>query len=260
MKALRTFICVAFAAMTVFFVYVKITTRKDTMPPVITCSQETLNISVKNTENDLLKYVTAYDEKDGDLTSQIIIENSSPYVTDGKCDMTFVVADYDNNVGRLTVPVVYTDYYAPRFIIKKPLVVPIRTTDFDFSDYIEVDDCFDGNSLSNSIVTYSDLNVITAGSYSATLKVTNSRFDSSEISVNITVLTSSEVNTIPLTAYSVYCKLGDKVDFSSYIPDGIEDVTVDSSKVDMSHTGVYEAYYSAEGYATTPFVIICEEG
>ena len=58
--------------------------------PVITCSEQKLLLSVKNTEADILKYASAYDQKDGDITSRILIENISPYITDGKADIRII--------------------------------------------------------------------------------------------------------------------------------------------------------------------------
>lgn len=259
MKALRIFVCIVFVAVTAFFAYVKITNRKDTTIPVITCSEKSLSLSVKDTQSDILKYASAYDEKDGDITSRIIIEDISPYITDGRSDITFVVSDLDNNISRLVVPAVYTDYYSPKFIIKKPLIVPLRARSFDFTDYIEVDDCIDGNSLSNNIITVSDFDITVPGNYSLTLKTTNSRFDSSSVTLNISVSSASAVNPVNLKSYSVYCKVGDTLDYNSYIAEGENGVTVNSAKVDLSHQGVYEAVYSAEGRDATPFIVFCEE-
>lgn len=259
MKTLRILVCVVFVAVTVFYSYVRLTSRKDNTMPVITCSEQKLLLSVKNTEADILKYASAYDQKDGDITSRILIENISPYITDGKADITFVVSDLDNNVSRLIVPAVYTDYYSPKFIIKKPLIVPLRARNFDFTDYIEVDDCIDGKTLSNSIITVSDFDITIPGNYSLTLKTTNSRFDSSVLALNISVSSSSVVNPVNLKAYSTYCHIGDNIDFYSYIADGETDISVDISKVDLLHAGVYEAVYSAEGRDATPFIVICEE-
>lgn len=259
MKALRILVCVAFAAVTVFFTYVKITGRKDATIPVITCSESSLRLSVKDTERDILKYASAYDEKDGDISSRIVIEDISPYITDGKTDITFVVSDLDNNIARLSVPAEYTDYYSPKFIVKKPLIVPLRARNFDFTDYIEVDDCIDGKTLSNNVITVSDFDITLPGNYSVTFKTTNSRFDSSTLTLNITVLASSAVNTVNLKAYSAYCKVGERLDFNSYAAADEINVTVNSSKVDFTRPGVYEAVYSAEGRDDTPFVVICEE-
>ena len=259
MKALRILVCIVFVAVTAFYSYVRLTNRKDNTVPLITCSEKSLSLSVKDTESDILKYASAYDEKDGDITSRVLIENISPYITDGKTDITFVVSDLDNNISRLVVPAVYTDYYSPKFIIKKPLIVPLRARNFDFTDYIEVDDCIDGKTLSNSIITVSDFDITLPGNYSLTLKTTNSRFDSSTLAVNISVSPSSVVNPVNLKTYSVYCRVGDNIDFNSYIADGESDVSVNSEKVDLTHAGVHEAVYSAEGRDATPFVVICEE-
>ena len=59
MKTLRILVCVVFVAVTVFYSYVRLTSRKDNTMPVITCSEQKLLLSVKNTEADILKYASA---------------------------------------------------------------------------------------------------------------------------------------------------------------------------------------------------------
>ena len=79
MKAMRIIISIAFvfisiATLTVF-ISEKINTDKTI--PQIKVEEEVIEVSLKATDEELLKGVTAHDEKDGDLTEKIIVELKS---------------------------------------------------------------------------------------------------------------------------------------------------------------------------------------
>ena len=50
----------------------------DVTPPVITCSTDSIDVSVTAGEEALLQGVMASDDRDGDLTDQILIKGVSP--------------------------------------------------------------------------------------------------------------------------------------------------------------------------------------
>lgn len=70
-------------------------------------------ISVKTVKDQLLKNVTAFDEEDGDLSKEIIIEKMSNITDDNTRDITYVVCDSDNNVTKVKKTITYTDYKSP---------------------------------------------------------------------------------------------------------------------------------------------------
>ena len=70
-------------------------------------------ISVKTVKDQLLKNVTAFDEEDGDLSKEIIIEKMSNITDDNTRDITYVVCDSDNNVTKVKKTIPYTDYKSP---------------------------------------------------------------------------------------------------------------------------------------------------
>lgn len=261
MKILRIVISLLFVASVVCFVYFKINTKKDATVPVISCKENTLSISVKDTESKLVKSVSAYDVKDGDISDKVFIENMTPYISSGRTDITFVVCDSDNHVGRLTVPAYYKDYHSPHFVIKKPLLVPLRMRGFSFDDYIGIDDCIDGSELAQNLIVVSDFDITVPGTYDLTVKATNSRFDSSTIDLTVTVSDSASVNPVALDRYLVYTKTGAVLDFMSFVSESEEtEVTVNTDNVNLYSAGVYEAIYSAEDRDDTRLVIVCEEG
>ena len=52
---------------------------QDNKPPVVTCDSEELKVSVEAEEEDLLKGVTAKDNRSGDVTDSIVIESLSAF-------------------------------------------------------------------------------------------------------------------------------------------------------------------------------------
>lgn len=260
MKILRIAVSVLFIFAAAVFCYFKFTEKKDATVPVISCREEKLMISVKDDEEKLVSFVSAFDEKDGDLSDKVFIENMTPLISSGRTDITYVVCDSDDHVGRLTVPAYYSDYHSPHFTIKQPLVIPQRMRSFSFDDYIGVDDCVDGNVLAQNLIVVSDFDITKPGAYTVSVKATNSRFDSSTIKLTAVVTEEAVVNTIALKKYILYCSKDDKLDFLSYVKDPeAGEVTVDAGNVDLSEPGVYEVVFRAEGKNDTRLVIVCEE-
>lgn len=85
----------------------------DTTPPVITCSSDSIDVSVTAGEDALLQGVMASDDRDGDLTDQILIKGVTPALADSSAQVTYIVFDSANNMATVTRTVRYTDYQAP---------------------------------------------------------------------------------------------------------------------------------------------------
>ena len=69
-----------------------------------------------DSEERLLEGVTAYDGKDGDLTSKVFVESISNFVEPGVSNVTYVVYDADRHAAKASRKVVYLDYTPPRFV------------------------------------------------------------------------------------------------------------------------------------------------
>ena len=48
----------------------------DNEAPVITCSEDNIQVSVADTEEKLLEGVTAEDQRDGDITDKIVVQSN----------------------------------------------------------------------------------------------------------------------------------------------------------------------------------------
>ena len=90
--------------------------------PVITCTPDTISVSVNAQPRELLRGVTASDPEDGDLTSSVIIESISQFVEKGKCTITYAVFDSRNRVATASRTLYYTDYHSPRFELTGDLI------------------------------------------------------------------------------------------------------------------------------------------
>ena len=79
LKWLQRITLVLFATVLVAFIIFSVIDRltTDHTIPVITLETEELEISVKDKRDVLLRGVTAYDKKDGDITDKVLVESVS---------------------------------------------------------------------------------------------------------------------------------------------------------------------------------------
>lgn len=252
MKAFRIIVLIAFVfisiASSAVFISEKINTDKTI--PQITVEEEMIEVSLKATDEELLKGVTAYDEKDKDLTDKIIIESISRFTEKGVCKVIYAVCDSNNNVAKATRMIKYKDYKSPTFKVLGNLCFSLYEH-IDISELITAHDSLEGGITNKIVVTSDDYSTSVAGAFSLNVSVTNNKGDASTIKLPLIV------EDIPLSApkielkeYLVYAKKGKPVDFKSYIVDAIdfqelslkEQVTVES-KVDFNKPGTYNVHY-----------------
>lgn len=227
---------------------------EDPTKPVIQSDREVLEIPVAYEETDLLAGLTASDEKDGDLTDQILVGEFSQFVEKGLCNLSYVVFDSSNQPATFSRQVRFTDYVSPRLTLSEPLVFTVGQAE-SAVDRIGASDVLDGDISSLIRQTDSDIDYRTAGSYTITVEVTNSFGDveTQALPVHVTEPSSQELE-IALSGYIVYLKPGETFDARSYIQ-GLTDAYGDSmdtdyitveSGVDPGSEGCYEVHYQAE--------------
>ena len=253
MKLLRIIVLIAFAfvAIASLTVYISEKVSTDKTIPVITVEGEIINVSLKATDEELLRGVTAYDEKDKDLTDKIIIESVSRFTQKGVSKVIYAVCDSDNNVSKASRLIRFEGYESPKFTV-------IGNLCFSLYEYIDIRgmigavDSLEGNISSNIIVTSDNYSSSIAGAFSIDVTVTNAKGDSSTIKLPLIVEDRPlSVPTIELTQYLVYTEKGKKVDFKSYIVDALdlnenslkESVTVEDHMVDFNTPGTYNVHY-----------------
>lgn len=163
---------------------------KDTTPPTIQCSQDTLQLSVEDDESKLLEGITAQDNVDGDLTAAIRVSALSRFAAQGRRTVDYVVFDSANNFATYSRTVQYTDYQPPRIWLDEPLRVDINQLEkFDPSASLRAEDVLDGD-ISNKVrvSVNSGAYVGDAGNYPITAQVSNSAGDTVTVPLEMTVI------------------------------------------------------------------------
>ena len=246
--------------------------NRDTSLPEITSDREDLEIPCDYTEEQLLEGLTASDEDDGDLTSQIIAGSFSRFIDKGVSNITYVVFDSFDQPATLTREVRFTDYHSPRFTLTEPLVFAEEEGSYtEAMKRIGAQDMLDGDLKDWITQTETDLNYQRAGSYTMTVEVSNSFGDTSTVGLPVHVV-SAERRTmdIELSTSIVYISTGGSIDPDSYVQrvtdaQGNEAdagrVNV-SSNVDTQTPGVYEIHYEVSdgGSAGETWLTVIVEG
>ena len=155
MRLLRIMLVLVFVVMAVFFAVHNLSGKDPAAAegPVLSCSDDVLLVSVKDSRSALLRGVTATDAQDGDLFDEIIISGVSKLIGDATAKVTYVVMDSDNNMATLTRQIRYRDYQSPRFSLEDPLLYT-STQNVSLTDRLHAEDSIDGDITHNIRVSY----------------------------------------------------------------------------------------------------------
>lgn len=263
MRIARILLTVFFVITFALYGYVEIKDRKftDHTAPEISDELDIIEISISAADEELLQGLTASDNKDGDVTSSIVVTGESEFVEKDTFRVSYAAFDEAGNVGTYTRTVKYTDYVTPRYACETPFLLTGNATASDVIKNIVVDDCLDGNiagRIKAVVTSYDDYNLAPV-----TLTVSNSRGDEIKANVMIQYLESEQTSYIRpwMDSYIIYCNAGSSVNIRSWVK-GIwqnsngttfEDldwrydrdmVSVDTSGVDYSMPGSYTAKVS----------------
>lgn len=241
----------------------------DAEGPVITMEEQELHVKVADGDEVLLQGVTAADEKDGDVTSSIVIESISDFVEPGVRYVNYAAFDGNNHVAKASRKVIYEDYEPIRFAIAAPLRFAASSASAkEMLTYVHAYDCVDGD-ISGKITFSEDssVSISTPGEYSVKLVVRNSAGDEAVLPVTITIYTNAEETASPkieLTEYLVYTPVGSSIDPLSYIANPVEDLQRYSitGGVDYQTPGTYEIEYQLEAnghVGSVHLVVVVEE-
>ena len=255
--------------------------RTDSRAPEITISDSGIpEISVYDTEA-LLKGVTATDNRDGDVTSSILVEHVGGILDDGTVTVTYAAFDRSGNVAKIQRTVRYTDYESPRFTLKKSLDF-IHDTSFDVLNVVGAVDLLDGDIGYRVKATSVDaVSINEEGTHNVQFRVSNSLGDQVELVLPVEVYYSGRYNAqLYLTQYLLYLDVGEAFNPMDYlqeyiargsgenlargIPDSLSLKT--EGRVDTNKPGVYVVSYTMsstqgntlyEGYAR--LIVVVEE-
>ena len=122
--------------------------KTDQTIPKISMDQNEIQVSVKDPEKVWKKGITAYDEKDGDITDSLVIESVSTFLEKGRRLVSYAAFDRDGHVAKASRQLIYTDYHSPKISCAKPFSFPVGTQ--DILDSVYATDCIDGD-ISNKV-------------------------------------------------------------------------------------------------------------
>ena len=237
--------------------------------PVISNTEELLQIRVDDAPEEIFRGLTAQDATDGDLTGEIMVASVSHFIEPGTVRVKYVVFDSHNNSATLTRKVCYTDYEAPRFYLEKSPVYTVGQS-LDLLEHIRVEDCLDGD-ISNRIRVISNMvNNYTAGNYPVVLEVSNSCGDTAQITLWVSYLSKESTAVVTLHRNIVYVQQGEKFTPQQWLA-AVTDrnaVALDKANVqiqgnlDVNKPGCYQLVYSYDdGKLTgqTPLTVVVTE-
>ena len=260
LKWLQRITLILFALMFTAYVGFSVMDRivTDKTIPEIALETEELSISVKDKKEKLLTGVTAFDKKDGDITSKVLVESVSKFIEPGVFNVTYAVSDNDNNVSKAIRRVRYTDYTQPEFYMKRALVYSVDE-EVDIRAAVGARDCVDGDISDKVTIAATDFVQNTAGVFTVSLQVSNSM--GHMIYLDVTVHVEGNETMAPeiqLEKSLIYIKKGEKPVFEDYI----KEITVNgvlmkdyglliSTNFDSEKEGTYNVHYyvsTNEGY------------
>ncbi|MBB5264195.1 hypothetical protein HNP82_001306 [Catenibacillus scindens] len=225
--------------------------------PSMSSDRDILEVTTDYTQEDLLEGLSAWDERDGDLTEDILVGDFSQFIQPGLCNLSYVVFDSSNQAATLSRQVQFTDYQSPKLTLSQPLVFTVGD-DASVTGLVGATDMLDGDLSSLVLETGSDINTQEAGTYHVDVEVTNSFGDVEEQSLPVHVVEPGyQALSIELTSYIAYILAGETFDPGDYIQslENVSGTFLDSgliqteSSVDTQTPGCYEVHYYAENDA-----------
>ncbi|MCD8357016.1 MAG: hypothetical protein LUE11_10670 [Clostridia bacterium] len=191
----------------------------DTSGPKISMDADSITVSAAAEESDLLEGITAEDRTDGDVTDNLMVESMSNLMEGNTRNMTVVAFDSDGHVTKVERKVTYSDYKPAQFTLDGPLQYVIGS-DMILNN-IGATDLLDGDlSSSVKITDQYTMPEDEPGEYPMEFTVTNSAGDVSKLTATVTLMESSEYNSmakIELSDYIVYTPKDQALNLMGYV-------------------------------------------
>ncbi len=242
MRILRIGISILFVLTLALFAFTwyRAEYKADKTLPVIKIKGDMLEVSLDATDAELLKGVSAYDKKDGDLTDRVIVESISKFTDVGVCKVYYAVCDNDDHVASASRKITYKGYRPPRFTMNRSLCFS-QMESIDVAGVIGAKDVLDGDISSNIIITSADYEYGVIGTYTVKAEVSNSKGDQISISLPL-IVEDRNINapTVTLSKYLIYVKKGTAVNPRKFFVSAL-----DSYNADVSDTLVMENNYKS---------------
>ena len=191
----------------------------DRTPPEITMDADMINVSVSAGEEELLKGVSAFDKRDGDVTGKIIVESVANINDECTATVTYAAFDAAGNVSKAVRKVKFTDYEPPEFGLKQALVFQSELLP-NVLDCLSAKDKVDGDisrNVKGTLISNTG-NLSSVGTHYVAFRVTNSMGDTEHITLPVDVLSKDDYNSsVELSEYLVYTKRGEEFKPEEYL-------------------------------------------
>lgn len=253
MRFIRTTLIALFTVVLALYVYSDYRTRTLGLEdgPVLTVEDGVLEISVSDPEDVLLKGVYAYDELDGDITSEIMVSGVSKLLSDNTAKVTYLVFDSNDNIAQVTRRIRYTDYSRPEISLVTPLVFNSKDATGIISHF-SATDVIDGD-ISSSVRISSLVPTADSKIYYVTVQVMNSMGDNAKLKLPVVIADDSDAPVITLSSYVDYIDAGSEFDAAAYIssvvckgvPADVGNVKI-SGEIDTGVPGTYYIFYECD--------------
>lgn len=267
MKRNIVYLALALLCIGVFSVYLLTeNARLDTQPPEISFPDGISEFLMQDGKDVYLRDVTAYDERDGDVTASLVVDSVRLVNKDGTVDVTYAAFDKAGNVKKAVRTARCSDYESPRFSLLTSMAFT-SNSGFDLFKLVKAKDMLDGDiSHRVRITSLDETGVSGVGTHEIELRVSNSLGETVRLVIPVEVYASGVYDAqVTLTDYLVYLPKGTKLNEKSYLNTfavgslsqnlrgGIPgDLTVDvKSTVQPDVPGVYTVEYRVKQSAST---------
>lgn len=212
-------LCIA-ASLGALFLYVDRDRKNtDTQPPEILMESEEISVSVYRPGELLLQGVTAVDDRDGDISDKVVIEQVYGVDDQGRATVTYAVADSSGNVSKARRTVYFPDYESPRLTLSQPLLFKAGTV-VNVLDLLKAEDVMDGDishRLKATIVSRGT-SLSAEGVHEVMFRVTNSLGDTTSLTLPVETYPADRYNAaLTLREYLVYLPKGVSFSPESYL-------------------------------------------
>lgn len=230
----------------------------DSTPPTITCDSDTVELHLGQSREALLQGVSAHDNKDGDITAQIMVQGVTQLIGSNTAKVTYVVFDKANNMASCTRTVRYLDYQKPFFSMDRPAIYPLNAT-VTLLDRLYAHDVVDGDISGNIRIVSQNVNSKEPGTYSVTAQVSNSLGDTDTVNLKVIITDRADEGEpeLPvLSQYIVYLHQGAAFDPAQYIAEPERWAVSVEHQVDTSVPGTYHVSYTYGGDTVWMTVVV----
>lgn len=257
MRKVRVAVCFVFVVSCILFgVYiVKVRMVEDHTPPVLTCTEDPLKVSVEAKPEELMKGIKAMDDRDGDITKSVRVSSMSHFIDKGKRTATYVVFDKANQAATIQRTIVYKDYISPRVHLEKPLRYTLNELrSVNFAENMTAEDCLDGDLTTQIHTVWGEsLYMLQPGKYPMNIQVNNSAGDVCLVPVEVEIIDTSDRNEngkwYPmLSEYIAYTTVNKKIKPETYLEGVIHGGAAYSFEKDSKELGVTKASISIASY------------